>query len=92
MIDTDEPTYQSVNRVLLSENNPLFDMFNEEQLWLDFQVKDGLIAIISNYPHPEISSSQAKKFKEYLEPYVASMPIYLPDGLIDWYIDEGVIE
>ena len=92
MTDTDKPTYESVNRVLLSENNPLFDMFNEEQLWLDFQVKDGLIALISNYPHPEISSSQAKKLKEYLEPYVDSMPIYLPDGLIDWYIDEEVIE
>ena len=89
MIDTDKPTYQSVNRVLNDEDNPLQDMFSTEQLWLDLQVRDGLIAIISNYPHPKISSSQAKELKEYLEPHVDSMPIYLPDGLIDWYIDEG---
>jgi hypothetical protein len=80
-------TYQSVSEVLFNEGNPLLDMFNTEELWLDNQVKDGLIAIVSNYPHPEITSSQAKQLKEYLEPYVDSMPIYLPDGLIDWYIE-----
>jgi len=80
-------TYQSVNQVLLNEDNPLYDMFNEEQLWLDLQVKDGLIVIISNYPHPEISSSQARKLKQYLEPHIDSMPIYLPGGLIDHYIE-----
>ena len=92
MIDTDKPTYQSVNRVLFNEDNPLHDMFSTEELWLDNQVKDGLIAIVSNYPHPEITSSQAKQLKGHLEPHVDSMPIYLPDGLIDWYIDEEVIE
>ena len=88
-MNTDKPTYQSVNRVLLNEDNPLYDMFEYEEMWLDYGVeKDGLIAIISNYPHPEVSSSQAKKLKEYLEPHVDSMSIYLPDGLIDWYIGE----
>ena len=90
MIDTDKPTYLSVTEVLYNEENPLFEMFEYEELWLDNQVKDGLIAIISNYPHPEVTATQAKKLKEYLEPHVDSMPIYLPDGPIEAYIDEEV--
>lgn len=86
--EAEQITYQDVNYLLMKENNPLFDMFNHEELWLDNQVKDGLIAIISNYPHPEITPSQAKKLKEYLEPHVYSMPIYLPDGPIENYMAE----
>ena len=83
--EEEEPTMQSVNAVLLNERNPLYDMFNEEQMWLDY-VSDEYIAIISNWPHPDITPEMAQALNTYLTPHIlnprrdAPLEIHLPAG------------
>jgi hypothetical protein len=92
----EEWTYKEVNEKLMKASNPLHEMFNTEELWLDTQVKDGIIAIISNWPHPEITAKQAKSFNRFLNLSLVrftggpretahGMPVFLPDGPIEIY-------
>jgi hypothetical protein len=56
--------FKEINNLLLSEENPLYKKFNEEDLWLDDT--DGLISIVSNSYTKGITANQFNKVKNYL--------------------------
>ena len=96
-------TVWRIQQIVLAEECPLQDRFNREELWCDdvHYSRSAIgrldfIAFISNWPHPEISATEAKQLKEYLErtvideaerqyPKGARAKIYLPSGPIEAY-------
>jgi len=96
-------TVGKITEIVLDKANPLYDRFEREELWPDeVQYTRGrldFIAFVSNWPHPEISATEAKQLKEYLERTVIDeaerqypkgdrAQIYLPSGPIEAYWDE----
>jgi hypothetical protein len=99
-------TVGKITEIVLAEECPLQDRFDREELWCDDvnynrMSPDRLdfIAFVSNWPHPEISATEAKQLKEYLErtvideaerqyPKGKRAQIYLPSGPIEAYWDE----
>lgn len=93
-------TVWRIQEIVLSEECPLQDRFSREELWCDDVDYTGgrlnFIAFVSNWPHPDISATEAKQLKEYLErtvideaerqyPKGERAQIYLPSGPIEVY-------
>ena len=96
--DDEEPNLQYINNLTVwCKENPLYDMFQEELLWVDdVDVWRNYyrISFLSNHD-PEITPKQAKALKEYIEKYVMKnkpphyeLSIYLPSGPLEAYLAE----
>lgn len=93
-------TVWRIQEIVLAEECPLQDRFSREELWCDdvdyTRGRLNFIAFVSNWPHPDISATEAKQLKEYLERTVIDeaerqypkgdrAQIYLPSGPIEAY-------
>ena len=102
----EEFTVGEITEIVLDKANPLYDRFDREELWCDDVnytrnsrgARLNFIAFVSNWPHPEISATEAKQLKEYLErtvideaerqyPKGERAQIHLPSGPIEAYWD-----
>lgn len=105
----EEFTVRRIQQIVLAEECPLQDRFSREELWCDDVdytrwapgqgARLNFIAFVSNWPHPDISATEAKQLKEYLErtvideaerqyPKGARAQIYLPSGPIEAYFTD----
>lgn len=53
-----------LNSMLLSEENPEYDLFNTETLYLDDT--DGLISIVKSSTHHDITEEQASRINDFI--------------------------
>lgn len=64
-----EEQFDKINNLLSSKKNPLYNIFDREQYYLDDC--DGLISIIkSSYLNKDLTDKQLMKLKEYLKKHV----------------------